>query len=214
MLSKINEHHSLIEKPVDEIEINDHKYKVNFAFNNVIKCYDLLDPEKVTENILLAVFVMLVPDVDPKELTKKEALEYLALLMDYINYHPYGQEISTDNVTQSEGDQDFFDDDLIDDTPDKYYDFKQDAGAIYASFKIYAGIDLYDQIDQLHWDKFQALLMALPEKSMFKQIVSIRQKQLTVDESKDAQYVSSVMQQKQYYALKTSRYERNKTIYG
>lgn len=47
------------------------------------------------------------------------------------------------------------------------YSFRVDAGAIFADFWRYYGLDLTQ--DELHWWAFRELLMGLPEKSEFKQ---------------------------------------------
>ena len=77
---------------------------------------------------------------------------------------------------------------------------------------MYANIDLYDQIGKLHWDKFQAILMCLPDESMFRKVVEIRQRQPNDEERQDGKFVASLNQQKEYYKLKDSRQLKNNAI--
>lgn len=200
--------HSLIETPLDSIVIHGKKYFIDLSFDNVIRFYNLIDPDTLNEEIIVRAFFSLIPNLPHDLLSPDEIIELLDYLLDYINYTPYGS---------SQNDVDITGEIMHRDTNGKYYDLEQDAGVIYAAFQMYAGIDLYKELmkppsERLHWDKFQSLLMAMPEQSMFKQIMAIRQREPTKEEIKDAEFMVSLNRQKKFYELKNSRYERNEAV--
>ncbi len=194
--------HSIVEQPLDHIHINGRDYRVSLTFDKVIKFYNTIDSKRVTERQVIASFFELVPDAQPEDFSKSQIVKALSFFMEYINYTPYGSQGGLD-VTGMQMDQ-------TGDT--KYYDFWQDAQIIYASFLMYAHIDLYDQIGKLHWDKFQAILMCLPDESMFRKVVDIRQRQPNDEERKDSKFMASLSQQQNYYKLKDSRDLKNMAI--
>lgn len=192
--------HSLVNKPLEAIHINGRDYHVELSFDKVIKFYNTIDSKRVNEQAIIASFFDLVPNAQPEDFTKSQIINALSFFMEYINYSPYGNQGSTDIIGEDMSQQ-------AQET--KYYDFFQDAQIIYASFLMYANIDLYDQIGKLHWDKFQAVLMCLPDESMFRKVVDIRQRQPNDDERNDAKFMASLSQQKAYYKLKDSRDLKN-----
>lgn len=194
--------HSIVEQPLDHIHINGRDYRVCLTFDKVIKFYNTIDSKHVNEHRIIASFFELVPDAQPEDFTLSQIVKALSFFMDYINYSPYGSQGRVDMTGQE----------LTQSSDTKYYDFFQDAQIIYASFLMYANIDLYDQIGKLHWDKFQAILMCLPDESMFRKVVDIRQRQPNDEERKDGKFVASLNQQKEYYKLKDSRQLKNNAI--
>lgn len=76
------------------------------------------------------------------------------------------------------------------------YDYEQDSDAIYQSFRLAYGIDLYTE--DLHWWTFQNLLFGLPKYSPFMQRVYWR----TADLGKlSKQERAFVIQQRKEYAI-------------
>lgn len=194
--------HSLVEKPLDLIHISGRDYRVCLTFDKVIRFYNTIDSKRVSEREIIASFFDLVPDAQPKDFSKGQIIQALTFFMDYINYSPYGSQNHVDMTGEA----------MNQSSDTKYYDFFQDAQIIYASFLMYANIDLYDQIGKLHWDKFQAVLMCLPDESMFRKVVNIRQRQATAEERQDGKFIASLHQQKEYYKLKDSRELKNLAI--
>lgn len=188
-----------------DIELAGKNYPVNFAFDNVIQFFNLLDPQHLTERRMLAAFFLLVPSAQANVsgLTAKQVLTGLNQLVEYINYTPYSGD---------DGDQmDITGQPLQQAEVQRYYDYDQDSMAIYASFKQVYGMDLWDERGRLHWTKFQALLLALPDNCLFKQIIGIRQsnpKPPTNGNSAELQEYTRQIMLKHQYALKTSFLER------
>lgn len=80
---------------------------------------------------------------------------------------------------------------------DRAYDFEQDASLIYAAFRQTYGIDLNETY--LHWWKFSALFMALPEDCMLSKIMGYRTMDLSQYKGKEKQYYTKLKRQ---YRLK------------
>lgn len=182
-----------------------HEYNVNLTFDNVIRFFNLIDPNYLTERRVLAAFFLLVPEaqLDAGRLTQKQIYRLLSELIAYINWSPYSV-ADSDHV-------DITGEPLPIHNNPKYYDFEQDAMAIYASFKQVYNVDLWDERGKLHWVKFQALLFGLPENCQFTQIITIRQREITPPPANDRDANLEYTRQlalKRRFALKTSLLER------
>ncbi|SCC13711.1 Bacteriophage Gp15 protein, partial [Weissella bombi] len=111
-------------------------------------------------------------------------------LFDYINATPYGNFDDEDTPTpENEPTGNITD-----------YDFEQDAAAIYASFMTYYHIDLYAQLDKMHWDVFKALFDNLGEKTPISRIRQIRNDDLS-NYKDDAQQAGLMAEAQMYYQL-------------
>lgn len=192
---------SLTEKPVDKIKIAGIVTPINLSFNRVIDFYRLCDPDHISLKRMLTGFYVLCPDIEDQNISAETLVDGLLFLTKYINYAPYGNHDGVDLVGKP-----------IHENSKKYFDYEQDTMAIYSAFKMYAGIDLWDEIDRLHWQKFQSIFMSLPDECLLKRIISIRQHVPTNEESKDSKLIASLTQQKQYYKLKTSQERREEAV--
>lgn len=179
---------SLYEPLRSEYEYGDRTYKIDLAFDNVLRFYKLLDDKEFSyEEIVETAFEMFF-DNYPKD--ADFALTAFKDISNYISREPYGN-----------------DGDVAPGNPIKYYSFTQDAGAIYASFYEQYGMDLVDQEGKLHWDKFKALFAGLGPKTYFQRIVQIRMK----DTSKlEGQELTDVIQAQSYYELDENKTEASR----
>lgn len=145
-------------------KIGDTIYKVDLAYDNVLRFYELLDDDHFSAiekaQTAFEMFFGFAPGPDDDEYVAG-AFEGIAK---YLSEDPY--EDTNANVTDLAG-NDF--------APTKYYSFSQDAGAIYASFREQYGINLIEEQGKLQWDEFKALFAGLGPKTYFQRIVSIRQ---------------------------------------
>lgn len=80
---------------------------------------------------------------------------------------------------------------------ERLLDWKKDSGAIWADFRIHAGIDL--DCASMHWWEFMALFWSLPPDAQIKQRIHIR----SIDPSKysDPQTREEIMEQKRMVAI-------------
>lgn len=177
---------SLYEPLRSEYEYGSQTYKIDLAFDNVLRFYKLLDDKEFSyEEIVETAFEMFFGSY-PKN--ADFALAAFKDISDYISREPYGNDVASGS-------------------PIKYYSFTQDASAIYASFYEQYGIDLVDQEGKLHWDKFKALFAGLGPKTYFQRIVQIRMK----DTSKlEGQELTDVIQAQSYYELDENKTEASR----
>lgn len=139
-------------------------YKIDLAYDNVLRFYELLDDDHFSAiekaQTAFEMFFGFAPDPDDDEYVAG-AFEGIAK---YLSEDPY--EDTSAGATDLAG-NDF--------TPTKFYSFEQDAGAIYASFMEQYGINLIHEQGKLQWDELKALFAGLGPKTYFQRIVAIRQ---------------------------------------
>ena len=145
-------------------QLRDRVYKLNLAYDNVLRFYELLDDDHFSAvekaQTAFEMFFGFAPGPDDDELVAG-AFEAITK---YLSEDPY--EDTSAGATDLAG-NDF--------TPTKFYSFEQDAGAIYASFMEQYGINLIHEQGKLQWDEFKALFAGLGPKTYFQRIVAIRQ---------------------------------------
>lgn len=181
-----------------EANINGESYKVDLAFDNVLRIIDLLNDECVSdvEQILTGLYLLL-GDVQLKYEIDELAAIFFKLFEEFIDAGEKEDDVEYDiagnpmpKVKNEE------DDDDVD-----IYDLKQDAQYIYASFMQTYRINLFEMQGKLHWYEFRALLSGLPDDTIFKQVISIRAAELPTGKgtSKERERMKKL---KKAYALK------------
>lgn len=156
-------------------------YPIDFSFDNVLRWYDLLNEPNVDDYQRLSIsFAMFFgPSVQLPLSAQTEAMNAIAKTL---NKHAYG---SADNP---------------DPNAEPQFSYKQDSGAIYASFMQAYHIDLLKERGHMDWFRFEALLDGLPDNTQFKWIMQVRQTQ--IDPSKqEPEYVQNMMSLQDHYRL-------------
>lgn len=176
---------SLTQNPLNEVVFDGKTYHLDLAFDTVLQYLQLSSDDELSkeEKAEYAIDLFLdeqeLPD-DPKfyELVFKAVNEE-------ITSDPYGNNMPNSNPFGL--------------APVKYFDYVQDAEAIFASFMREYHINLLKQRGKMHWREFKALFDGLSENSYMQRIISIRQRDLSeVDDSKMRQQLTEA---KSYYAL-------------
>ena len=169
----------------DFIVFGGKKIKLNLAFDNVLRVYDLfkevslLDCEKA--QFALSMLVR-------GKLTDIGALD--AIFKEYIEMPR--RPCSGSSI--------------------KTVDFRQDSPYIYSSFYADYGIDLLDQQGKLHWQKFIALFQGLSEHTKIREIMSIRARPYPKPNKHNAEQIQALRELKAYYALDISQDERQRNF--
>lgn len=164
---------------------------LDLSFDNIIKMHELFRDKAFSEaEKVLTALEMLIYEYDEhvSELDFLEQLEiYKFVLKEFleIDLEDNKEEESTLN-----GDSP---------PPKKLMDWEKDAGLIYASFLNEYGIDLHQELGNLSWAKFMALLEHLGDKTAFKQVVQYRD--MEVPSTKQADYREHVIKMKERYSL-------------
>lgn len=94
----------------------------------------------------------------------------------------------------------------------KTFDFIQDAEYIYSAFFECYKIDLFEQFNKLHWQKFIALFKGLNDATRFMQIVAIRAQPIPKPNKYNGEEISRLIKNKQLYALEVSQEEREEQL--
>lgn len=166
----------------DEIRLSDeHTYKLHLGYRTVLKWYEMLENEELTDlEKVERSFLLFVGDVP--NISLDEQAKVVNAVQEMITERPYGnQEFKEGRPT----------------APKRFFSYTKDAEAIYASFIYDYGIDL-TECPGMRWEKFQALFSNLSSDSPFMRIVQIRQR----DTSKlEGDELSNVLDAQQYYAL-------------
>lgn len=176
---------SLTQNPLNEVVFDGKTYHLDLAFDTVLQYLQLSSDDELSkeEKAEYAIDLFLdeqeLPD-DPKfyELVFKAVNEE-------ITSDPYGNNMPNSNPFGL--------------APVKYFDYVQDAEAIFASFMREYHINLLEQRGKMHWREFKALFNGLSENSYMQRIISIRQRDLSdVEDGKMRQQLTDA---KSYYAL-------------
>lgn len=187
---------NLAYKPTDEIEVGNITYKVDLAFDNILRVIDLMNDKEINDVLQVETAnTMLVGETDWDLETKSIVLneifkEFLGFgKTKEIKLDILGNPMPSNNTKEKQS-----------------YCLKQDAEYIYASFMSDYKMDLIEQQGKLTWSKFNALLMGLSEETMFKQIIHIRTSELPTGKGsgKERKHMEEL---KERYALEDEEIE-------
>ncbi|MBO0456192.1 hypothetical protein JZO77_05485 [Enterococcus hulanensis] len=146
----------------NEIEIDGDIYNLNLAYDVVLRFFDLLADEEISEQSKTSIAMSLLfgKGNEPAISTHQKLEVIKAVIQNHIM-------IEKPSVIFASLDQQH--------EPEKeYYSLVEDADIIFASFFYDYKIDLFEQRGKLHWKKFKALLNGLSEKTKLSQVISIR----------------------------------------
>ncbi len=176
---------SLVTKPKNSIEFMGHKFKVNIAFDVIIKMFAIFKDEILgdEEKIDLACEILVGNTILSLQ---NKSLLVEKIINDFVN----SQEISSSS-------------------DEKIVDYEQDAEYIYAGFLQSYGINLIKQQGILSFKEFIALFKGLPDNTKIKEIMSIRARPLPPPTKYNADERKHLIELKQYYALNKPLYEKN-----
>lgn len=184
----------LDEKLANEVKLKSKTYSLNLCFDNVLLAFRALKDKEMTITDRLETYLNLLVNDDLPSVADWTAL-YDAIQnvltverTTAVKYDLNGDPIPTSNKSSE---------------PD--FDFDFDARYLFAAFMQAYKIDLIEQQGKLHWIKFVALLNALPEDTMFRQIRQIRSTDLS--KIKDKDYRKQIKRQQQAFALPNTNVE-------
>ena len=176
---------SLTQDPLNEVVFGGKTYRLDLAFDTVIQYLKLSSDDELSEEekAVYAIELFLDEQDLPSD-PKFYELVFKAVNEDIIS-DPYGNNTSSSNPFGL--------------APVKYFDYEQDAEAIFASFMSEYHINLLEPRGKMHWREFKALFNGLSENSYMQRIISIRQRDLSdVEDGKMRQQLTDA---KNYYAL-------------
>lgn len=169
-------------------QCEDKKYRVNLAFDNVLRWFELLDREDKTDAQKGVIGWHMF--VNANGVAPEDRLKALQWINQYIGQQPYH-----DSEMQPATDEESL---VTGGAQEEFFSYVQDAPAIWSSIRAFYGIDLEDELGKLHWHKFRAMLDGLPGSSYFMRIIDIRQRSRQGLEGKD---LINLVDLQNYYIL-------------
>lgn len=173
----------LTDRFADEIEFKGQTLKLNLAFDNVLRAAELLEDDLFSNGEkLMILFEMLVINANEIDLSFFEINSLIGFLFDEFLFSKKG-----------------------DSSGKRYFDFKEDAAFIYASFLQDYKMDLFEMQGKLHWHKFLALLESLSENTKFKEVVGIRAQKIPAPTKYNQEERKRIIELKRAYRLKSKK---------
>lgn len=185
---------NLVYPITDSVEIDGVEYKIDLAFDNVLRLLDMLSDDYLTdfEKVNLGLKMLLGTSLDYE--IKEQADVFVELFKSIMGAgEEDNQNLDIEGNVMPSPEQ----------GGEKIYSIKEDADYIFASFYQDYGIDLIEQQGKLHWYKFKAMLNGLKKDTQFKEILNIRTMELPSGKgsSKEREQIRKLKKQ---YALKGS----------
>ncbi|RTZ09608.1 Gp15 family bacteriophage protein [Streptococcus pneumoniae] len=185
----------LVDELVLEIEGKEQTFPLLLSFDRVLKVFELWKDDEVSDIMRPFFALRILTGVSFDFLTVNEAMQViLAIFEEHIQNGKKEDDVEYDlagNVIKSS---------TSSETPQKrLYNVKHDGAYIFASFMQAYKIDLIEEIGKLHWKKFNALLVGLPEGTKFVEVVKIRSYEPQKGDSQE--YIEKMRELQKEYRL-------------
>lgn len=159
----------LVDELVLEIESEEQIFPLLLSFDRVLKFFEMWGDKEIPEIMRPLLALKILTGVSFENLTADEAMEIVrAIFEEHIQTRKVDDEVEYDlagNVIKTASSEE----------PHKrLYNLKYDGDYVFASFMQAYRIDLIEEIGKLHWKKFNALLVGLPEGTKFVEVLKIR----------------------------------------
>lgn len=159
----------LVDELVLEIEGEEQIFPLLLSFDRVLKLFEMWGDEEIPEIMRPLLALKILTGVSFENLTVDEAMEIVrAVFEEHIQTRKVDDEVEYDlagNVIKTTS---------ADEPHKRLYNLKYDGDYVFASFMQAYRIDLIEEIGKLHWKKFNALLVGLPEGTKFVEVLKIR----------------------------------------
>lgn len=191
----------------DYVTINDEEHPIYMAFDNVMSALETFNDKELSESDRLYIFLgIMLHDYDQELISTLDfetRVDVGKQIIDQINSEPIeNQPVDLEGNPMPQPKRD----------GEQLISFLFDAKYIYAAFMQAYGIDLIEQQGSLHWSKFSALLNALPDNTLMRQIIDIRKTDLS--EIKDKDEKKRIKKLKQQFSLGNKVNEEGGDMYG
>lgn len=159
----------LVDELVLEIEGEEQIFPLLLSFDRVLKLFEMWGDEEIPEIMRPLLALKILTGVSFENLTVDEAMEIVrAVFEEHIQTRKVDDEVEYDlagNVIKTTS---------ANEPHKRLYNLKYDGDYVFASFMQAYRIDLIEEIGRLHWKKFNALLVGLPEGTKFVEVLKIR----------------------------------------
>lgn len=159
----------LVDELVLEIEGEEQIFPLLLSFDRVLKLFEMWGDEEIPEIMRPLLALQILTGVSFENLTVDEAMEIVRTIFEeHIQTRKVDDEVEYDlagNVIKTTSSEEPY---------KRLYNLKYDGDYVFASFMQAYRIDLIEEIGKLHWKKFNALLVGLPEGTKFAEVLKIR----------------------------------------
>lgn len=172
----------LTERSNKSLEYKGKVYKVNPAFDTVLRIQNLFDETGLSERdkIMHALSMLLTKGrIRVKTLSLRDKTELLNRIYDQFVKGPKKPHRNEPAVL----------------------DFEADGEYIYSSFLFDYGIDLKDEQGKLEWRKFIALFQGLSEHTKIREIMRIRRMDIPAYNGHNSKEIQNIRELKSFYSL-------------
>ena len=185
----------LVDELVLEIEGKEQTFPLLLSFDRVLKVFELWKDDDIPKFMRPFLALRILTGVSFDFLSFEDALEVVqAIFEEHIQTGEKEDDVEYDlagNVIKSS---------TTSETPQKrLYNVKHDGAYIFASFMQAYRIDLIEEIGKLHWKKFNALIVGLPEGTKFVEVVKIRSYEPQKGDSQE--YIDKMRELQKEYRL-------------
>lgn len=168
------------------IEYKGRKYRLDLAFDNVLRMYDVLREDIFLPWQRINLAIELLAGRRAARLPLRDQSELLQRIID--------DHINADaKKAKLEG--------------PRTLDFAQDAALIYAAFLQAYGIDLDKERGRMDWRTFIALFQGLPDDTRIRGVMDIRQRPLPKPDAHNADQIKALMEAKAFWAIRVDKKE-------
>ena len=159
----------LVDELILEIEGEEQIFPLLLSFVRVLKLFEMWGDEEIPEIMRPLLALKILTGVSFENLTVDEAMEIVRTIFEeHIQTRKVDDEVEYDlagNVIKTTSSEE---------SHKRLYNLKYDGDYVFASFMQAYRIDLIEEIGKLHWKKFNALLVGLPEGTKFAEVLKIR----------------------------------------
>ncbi|HFI0186765.1 TPA: Gp15 family bacteriophage protein [Streptococcus suis] len=191
----------LSRKLTDELIIGDETYQLDLSFNNILKLFEMWRDMEIPETVKphFALRLLVGKDFEGSRLAGLPVEEALLIFMKIFEEHIQLQEAKDVSVEYDLAGNVMKRSQSEDGKQEPSYNLELDGDYIFASFLQAYSIDLFEVQGKLHWKKFNALLVGLPEGTKFVEVIKIRKYKPQKGESQE--YISEMRRLQKEYAL-------------
>lgn len=209
---------SIYEIQENIVEVEGVTFHLALSFDNVLRFFDLMDEEtKLSPMVKIQIGYELLVDRPIQNIKAETKVEVIRQVIEtYIKDQTEVVETDVGSLfltpEEQEEIREKFKDQLEaekEQQDTKFFDLKQDADIIFASFIQEYNIDLLESQGELSWQKFRALLHNMRDGTKFKEVVGIRAAKLPTGKHSQKER-ERLLELKRAYALKQSTNQKVK----
>ena len=193
----------LSERFSDKIEISGEEIKVDLAFDNVLRAYEILEDKEDlsdTDHQAMQPATKIFKALKCFGIKGSYTIAERAFLLEKVLSLANEYSKNTDDYNYKEQNGEIL------------LDYKKDAGLIYCAFLQGYGIDLFEMQGKLHWAKFLTLLNNIPDETRLAKVIGYRGMNLPAANMHNRHEIMRLRELKDIYRLEKTQEQVNDRI--